>query len=171
METFDLYDENLNKLPRTMVRGGTNNKGEYHLVVHIWIKNAKGQYLIQQRNKQEDIVPYQWAVTSGAVLSGETALEGAMRETKEELGLTFTKEQFTLLKQGLIEDPKANYITYLYIVQEDILLKDCKIDTVEVRDIAYKTMPEIKQMIADNKFWDYERNLKRNGYYSLLEKS
>lgn len=171
METFDLYDKDMNLLPRKMIRGGTNNPGEYHLVVHIWIRNSKGQYLIQQRNKEEDLVPYMWAVTSGAVLSGETALNAAIRETKEEIGLTVEPHQLKLLQQGIIEDPKANYITNLYLLQQDVLLKDCKIDTVEVRAIDYKTMPEIKQMIIENLFWDYERLLKRNGYYSLLEKS
>lgn len=171
METFDLYDKDMNLLPHKMIRGGTNNPGEYHLVVHIWIRNSKGQYLIQQRNKEEDLVPYMWAVTSGAVLSGETALNAAIRETKEEIGLTVEPHQLKLLQQGIIEDPKANYITNLYLLQQDVLLKDCKIDTVEVRAIDYKTMPEIKQMIIENLFWDYERLLKRNGYYSLLEKS
>jgi len=171
MEIFDLYDKNMNKLHRTMTRGGQNNTGEYHLVIHVWIRNAQGQYLIQQRNKEDDLILYQWAVTSGAVLSGETPLEGALRETTEELGLTFKPEQLHLLQQGIIEDGRANYITNLYLITEDILLKDCKIDTVEVRDIAYKTMPEIKQMIVEKRFWDYERKMERDGYYAILEKS
>lgn len=171
MEHFDLYDRNMNKLGKTMPRGGNNLPGEYHPVVHIWIRRNDGKYLIQQRNKKEDIIPYQWAITGGAVLSGETALEGAIRETKEEIGITFQPHQFQLLKRYFIEHEKSNYITYLYLIEEDVLLNDCKLDTVEVKDVAYKSMSEIQQMIAEGTFWNYERMLERTGYFNLLEKS
>lgn len=171
MEYFDLYDQQGNKLNKTMERGSTNNDGEYHLVAHIWIRNPEGEFLIQQRNKLDDVVPHQWACTGGAVTTGETALEGAVRETSEELGLDINPAKFELLKRYYINHEKANYITDLYIINEDILLKDCKIDTLEVRDIAYKTMAEIKQMVEDKMFWDYDRILVRKGYFDLLEKS
>ena len=171
MEHFDLYDKHMKKLGKTMPRGGTNNNGEYHLVVHIWIKNSQNQYLIQQRNKLSDIIPYQWAIHGGAVLTGETSIEGAIRETEEEIGITLQEEDLIHLKRYFIEDPHSNYITDLYIVKKDILLNECKIDTVEVRNVAYKTMEEIHFMIKENTFWDYEHMLTRKGYYTLLEKS
>jgi|LGVF01.2.fsa_nt_gb 8-oxo-dGTP pyrophosphatase MutT (NUDIX family) len=171
MEKFDLYDKNFHKLHKTMNRGDTNNTGEYHLVVHIWIKNSDNLFLIQQRNKLDDQVPFQWACTGGAALKGESSLEAVLRETKEEIGLTINQSNLQLLKRYFINHEKANYITDLYILKEDILLKDLKLDTLEVRDVLYKTMPEIKQMIKDNQFWDYERILIRNGYFNLLEKS
>jgi hypothetical protein len=51
------------------------------------------------------------------------------------------------------------------------LLSDIKIDTVEVKDVAYKTMKEIKQMIQNNQFWKYEDREERIGYLDILEKS
>lgn len=171
MEQFDLYDSSMNKLPHKMNRGEANNPGEFHLVVHIWIRNKKGQYLIQQRNKKEDQIPYQWAVTGGAVLAGETSIEGAIRETQEEIGVSLLPHQFQLIKRDFMTHSQANYITDLYLVTEELLLNDCKIDTVEVKDLAYKSMHEIKQMIEEGTFWDYERLLERKGYFDLLEKS
>lgn len=171
MENFDLYDKQMNKLGKTMHRGGRNLPGEYHLVVHIWIRRSDGKYLIQQRNKQEDLIPFQWAITGGAVLTGESSLEGAIRETKEEIGITFQPNQFQLVKRYFIEHPKSSYITDLYLIEEDVLLNDCKLDTVEVKDVAYKSMSEIMEMIAEGTFWNYERMLERMGYFNLLEKS
>lgn len=171
MEIFDLYDENFNILDNKMIRGTTNNKGEYHLVAHIWFKNSEGKYLIQQRNKTTDRIPYQWAATGGAAVSGDNSIKTAVKETFEELGVKFEEEKFILLKRYFCEDETANFITDLYIVKEDILLKDLKLDKVEVRDVAYKTMPEIKEMIKNNEFWNYERILTRSGYFDLLEKS
>ncbi len=171
MEKFDLYDKNFNKINKTMDRGGSNNPGEYHLVTHIWIKNSEGKYLIQQRNKQSDFVPYQWAATGGAAVTGDSSIEAAVRETYEELGINVEPKKFTLLERYFCEDENANFISDVYVIKEDILLNDINIDTVEVRDVAYKTMNEIKQMIKNNQFWNYERILSRKGYFDLLEKS
>lgn len=171
MERFDLYDKHMNKLDKTMPRGGHNLPGEYHLVVHIWIRRKDGKYLIQQRNKRDDLIPHQWAITGGAVHSGETSLEGAIRETKEEIGIVFQPDQFHRVKRYFIEHPKSNYITDLYLVEEDVLLNDCKLDTVEVKDVAYKSMSEIHEMIEEGRFWNYERLLERTGYFNLLETS
>jgi isopentenyldiphosphate isomerase len=171
MEIFDLYDSDFNMLEKKMVRGTSNKSGEFHLVVHIWIRNSDGNYLIQQRNKLDDKIPFQWATTGGAAVTGDDSIKTAIKETYEELGIKVPKEKFELLKRYYCEDGKANFITDLYIIKEDILLKDIKIDKVEVRDTAYKTMPEIKEMIKNNTFWNYERILVRNGYFDLLEKS
>jgi len=171
MEIFDLYDKHFNLLEKKMVRGTSNQKGEYHLVAHIWIRNSEGKYLVQQRNKLDDKVPFQWATTGGAAVSGDDSIKTAVKETYEELGIKVPKEKFQLVKRFFCEDGKANFITDLYIIKEDILLKDIKIDTVEVRDVAYKTMSEIKEMIKNNEFWNYERILVRKGYFDLLEKS
>lgn len=171
MELFDLYDKEFNKLNKTMERGSRNDDGEYHLVVHVWIRNSKNQYLIQQRNKSTDKIPYQWACTAGAVKSGEASIEGAIRETKEEIGIALNRDKLTLCKRYFVEDSKANYIVDCYLYEEDILISDCEIDTVEVRDIRYESMVTIKEMIKNNEFWDAERHKSRKGYLNLLEKS
>mgnify|MGYP000044196871 FL=1 len=171
MEWFDLYDKDGNKLPKKMPRGGSNHPGEYHLVVHVWIRDSLGRYLIQQRNKRSDLVPHQWGITGGAVTSGETSLAGALRETYEEIGLTLDQAKLRRVHRYVIDHPKSNYITDLYLYEEDVLLNDLKLDTVEVRNVDYKTMDEIRAMITEGTFWDYERLLERQGYLALLEKS
>jgi len=171
MERFDLYDKDLNKLNKTMIRGESNLTGEYHLVTHIWIRNSKNQYLIQQRNKADDLVPYQWAATGGAITAGETVLDGTLREVEEELGIRLQPENLQLVQQYHTNSDVANYITYLYLVEVDLPLEDCRLDPVEVRAVKYATMPEIKEMILRNVFWDYARLTSRLDYFDSLEKS
>lgn len=171
MEVFDLYDKDFNILDKKMNRGETNEPGEYHLVVHIWFKNSEGNYLIQQRNKATDRVPYQWAATGGAAVSGDNSIETAVKETYEEIGIKLEPSKFQLVKRYFCDDKQSNFITDLYIVKEDILLKDLKIDTVEVRNVAYKSMSEIKEMIQENRFWNYPSRKGREDYFDLLEKS
>ncbi len=155
MEVFDLYDKEFNKLDKTMDRGTTNNPGEYHLVVHMWFRNSKGEYLVQQRNKETDEIPYQWAATGGAATTGDSSIEAAIRETEEELGLSIDKSKFQLVGRYFTENHIANYITDAYLIEEDILLNQLKIDTVEVREVDYKSMDEIKNMISNKQFWTY----------------
>lgn len=171
MELFDLYNQEGEKLNKTMVRGASNRPGEYHLVVHIWIRNSKKQYLIQQRNKQDDLVLYQWASTGGAVLAGENSQDAAIRETYEEIGLLLDPNQLSLVKRYVIENETANYITDLYLVETEIDIEQLKLDPIEVKAVKLLTMKEIKDMIQHNQFWDYARLMERNDYFDILEKS
>jgi 8-oxo-dGTP pyrophosphatase MutT (NUDIX family) len=171
MEIFDLYDKEFNMLDKKMERGGTNDSGEYHLVVHIWIKNSDGKYLIQQRNKDSDLIPNQWACTGGAVTTGEDSITGAMRETYEEIGIQFKKEEFIKVGRFFSDLPSANYITDLYVIKKDVLIKDCVLDINEVKQVAYYTLSEYKELVKNKKAWEYERLVSRHGYYEALEKS
>ena len=47
-EIWDLYNENRELLGKDHVRGEQLPIDGYHLVVHVWIRNSKGEYLILQ---------------------------------------------------------------------------------------------------------------------------
>jgi len=170
MEIFDLYDKDLNLLDKKMIRGGTNEDGEFHLVVHIWIKNSEGKYLIQQRNKETDRTPNQWACTGGAVTTGEDSITGAIRETEEEIGIRFTKEEMVRVGRFFSEG-STNYITDLYVIKKDVLIKDCVLDINEVKQVQYFTLKEYRELVKNKMAWEYEELVSRHGYYEALEKS
>ena len=46
MEIWDLYNELREVTGKEHIRGEEIPEGYYHLVVHVWIKNKKGEYLI-----------------------------------------------------------------------------------------------------------------------------
>ena len=87
MELWDLYTENRRLTGKTHIRGDEIPDGYYHLVVHVWIKNSKGEYLIAQRSATRPTFPLMWECVGGSVVAGESSLEGALREVKEEVGL------------------------------------------------------------------------------------
>ncbi len=88
MERLDLYTAAGQRTGRTALRGTPVAAGDYYLVVHVWIRDEAGHYLIQQRARDRAEAPGVWAVTAGYVQSGEDSLAAAQRETQEELGLT-----------------------------------------------------------------------------------
>lgn len=87
MEMWDLYNEKRELVGIDHVRGTELPKNCYHLVVHVWIKNRKGQYLISQRSAGRPTSPLMWECVGGSVLKGENSIQGAVREVKEEVGV------------------------------------------------------------------------------------
>ena len=96
MEMWDLYDKDKNMLERKAVRGEKLNKGEFHLVVNVWIENDKNELLVSQRAANRTY-PLQWECTGGSALMGETSIDAAIREAKEELGIDISKENLNIL--------------------------------------------------------------------------
>lgn len=97
MELWDLYNERWELTGRDHIRGEEIPQGYYHLVVHIWIRNSKGEYLISQRSADRPTFPLIWECVGGSVTKGEDSLTGALRETQEEVGLTLSPEDGKLV--------------------------------------------------------------------------
>lgn len=57
------------------------------LIIHTLIVNDKGEMLILQRSKTDDVLPEYWDIPGGTLEDGEDPAVGAIRETKEEAGI------------------------------------------------------------------------------------
>ena len=100
IELLDLYTANGERTGHTVPRGTPPAPGELYLVVHVWIHDEAGRYLIQQRAHHLQDAPGVWAVTAGHVQAGEDSRAGALRETQEEVGLTLDPAALRLWQQG-----------------------------------------------------------------------
>lgn len=157
MEKWDLYDENRQKLGKT-IKKGQNHDGAYTLRVHFCLFNSSGQMLVQQRASSKKHWPNVWDITlSGSAQVGETSKEAINREVKEEFGLDidFSTERacFTFNYANCFDD--------FYIIEKDIEIKDIKFMDGEVQSVAWVTKEEILQKIRDKNFIQY--------YPSLIE--
>ena len=97
MEKWDLYTKYREKSGKEQIRGEKIPNGFYHLVVHVWIRNCKGEYLISQRSVSRPTFPLMWECVGGSVLMGESSIDGALREVNEEVGLDLQPEAGKLL--------------------------------------------------------------------------
>jgi len=62
--------------------------GDWHRAVHIWIYNSQGNLVLQKRAAGKDTFPGRWDVSVGGhVTSGDSVLETALKEVREELGI------------------------------------------------------------------------------------
>lgn len=148
-EFWDVYNRNRIKTGKKIRRDYDKlNEGEYHLVVHIWIINSKGELLIQQRSLNKTL-PGMWASTGGSAIAGEDSLTGAQRELYEELGVLIKRDDFELIHTAFYN----NKIGDVYLVKKDIDLASIKLDETEVMDCMYVTYEKMNEMIRNNEFY------------------
>ncbi|MCK4552344.1 MAG: NUDIX domain-containing protein [Tenericutes bacterium] len=171
MEYFDLYDEFGINLNKKIARGETTSPNEYHKVVHVWIKNDRDEYLVQQRNKSTDRNPYQWAPTAGAVISGEDTITAAIRETEEEIGVLLKQHELVFKDSLFIKHSKTNYIIDIFYINKNIILGGLQLEKSEVKAVAYMTKEKIFEMMENNQFWDFLSFKPKYDYFTILEKS
>ncbi len=170
MEYFDLYDKYGNALNKQALRGHHFKEGEFFKVIHVWIENDSGEFLIQQRAKSNDPTPYQWAITSGIPDQGERAIDAAIRETKEELGVTLDKSKLKKIARIVSSHNEYNTITFVYHTQATLDLDALVLNEKEVLQVKYASISEILEMVETHEFWDYKALLGEPNYFSLIRR-
>ena len=95
-EFNDIYDADRNLTGRTHRRGSPWRKGEYGLVVCVWVYDGKGKVLLTRR-APEKTAAGTWENSGGAVKAGEDSLTAIARELYEETGIRANPEEFELL--------------------------------------------------------------------------
>ena len=159
MELLDIYDENRNKTGRTFVRGTPLKSGEYRLVVHIVIFNAKGQMLIQQRTATKDVDPNLWDVTvGGCATMGDDSRSAAHRELLEELGLDI---DFSHERPYITINFESGFDDFYVFERNDIDLTELTLQASEVQNVQWVTLPEILALLERGEFIRYQEGFIR----------
>lgn len=96
MEYNDIYDENRNLTGRVHVRGRPWRKGEFGLVVCVWIYDGHGHILLTRRAPGKTFAGT-WENSGGAAQAGEDSLTAICRELWEETGIRAAAEDFEFL--------------------------------------------------------------------------
>ena len=160
MEIWDILDKSGRRTGKTVVRGKRGlSKGEYHLVVHIWIIDKNGNILIQKRSEDRPLMPGEWAATGGSALSNESSRHAASRELYEELGIHLQRSELKLIKRML----RRFSITDIWAARCDVELSELKLQKEEVARAMWVTPDELRQMIKDGDFHNYGRD-----YFNLI---
>lgn len=96
MEFNDIYDKDRNPTGQIHRRGTPWRKGEYGLVVCVWVYDGRGKLLLTRRAPGKTFAGT-WENSGGAALAGETSLQAITRELYEETGIRAEPEEFRLL--------------------------------------------------------------------------
>lgn len=97
MEILDIVDENGSPTGETVSREEAHRLGLPHRTSHVWlVRKSRGalQLLLQKRSRDKDSFPGCWDISSaGHIPAGQGFRRSALRELREELGVTAGPEQ------------------------------------------------------------------------------
>jgi len=150
-ELWDVYDADRKRTGRLHRRGAFLNAGEYHLVVHVWMVNRKGEFLITKRAPNKGF-PNMWESTGGSALAGDDSITAALREVKEETGLNLDMNKGSLILQVR----KSDYFRDVWLFRQDFDLQDVILQPGETIDVMYADKEAIQKMWNDGDFVPYD---------------
>jgi tellurite methyltransferase len=154
VELWDVYDEHGNKTGRLHERGKPMKKGDFHLVVHIWIMNRKGEFLISKRTPGEGDIAGLWQTTGVCAVTGDDSLSAALRETREELGIVLEPKNgqfFKCVIRGHNNDD-GGFIIDAWLFRQEADISDVVFQPEETCDAMWATKQQINKMIDEGAF-------------------
>ncbi len=155
-EIFDVYTRDGKYLgTKSKSFCHSENPGVYHKPVWIWIVNSNNEILIQKRAITKKKSPNLWDMPSaGHVVTGETSVEGAIRETKEELGIDTKESDYEYIGEYIYD--KNFEIAQIYLTKLDIKISDFNLCNEEVEEVKWLSLDEFKKVFYSNEFCGFE---------------
>ncbi|NLL12277.1 MAG: NUDIX domain-containing protein [Fibrobacter sp.] len=156
LEFFDVINPDGTSAGYSLPRDEVHKKGLWHRTVHIWILNFNKELLIQKRSLQKEVYPGLWDIScAGHLSSGEDCCTGAIRELKEELGLTVEpgelKYLFTVTQH--YESPDKlfidNELTDVLLLNKDVVIDAMRIDKNEVAEVKFISIDELQKSVME----------------------
>ena len=159
-EILDIYTrEGMYLGTKTREECHSKNPGFYHKPVWIWIINSKNQILVQKRAKVKKSFPNYWDMPSaGHVAAGERIIQGAVRETAEELGVITQEKDYIFIGEYISEITWE--IGQVYLLKLDIELEDIKLQLEEVEEVKWLSFEEFKKIFYSKDFVPYDDEYK-----------
>ncbi|MCA0959348.1 NUDIX domain-containing protein [Muricauda ruestringensis] len=141
-ERIDILDEHGKPTGKSCLKSEAHQKGLLHPTVHVWLYTIDGRILIQQRGKNKATHPLLWDVSvAGHVSAGENVVAAAIREVREEIGLTINETDLKSLGtfkavHKISEDFIDVELHHIYLCQLKSPLDQLVKQKNEVEDLA-----------------------------------
>ncbi len=149
-ELWDVYDRDRISTGRTHRRGDLIPDGDYHLVVHVWVKNREGKILLTRRSANKGF-PHMWECSGGSAVVGENSITAAIREVKEETGISVVPESGRVIKSMR----RVNDHVDVWLFETDAKLSDVRLQEGETCDAKLVTKNEMSEMVKREELVPY----------------
>jgi isopentenyldiphosphate isomerase len=154
-EVWDVYDINGNKTGRLHERGKPMATGDYHIIVHVWKCNSKGEWLIDKRAPRygRGDLDGKWETTGGCAIAGDDSITAALRETKEELGIKLDPKKGKLFNRfNRLGENGHTWFEDVWVFEYEEPIEAVAFDGSEVCDAMWATAEKIRKMMSDKLF-------------------
>jgi len=91
----DIVDKHNQAVHMRLPMGWATDRGLWHRGVHVVVRTHDGKFVVGKRNKSIVFAPNMLEISlGGGIDSGESAIQAAVRETREELGVSLPETAF-----------------------------------------------------------------------------
>ncbi len=142
MEWNDIYDKERRLTGRVHKRGTPWRRGEYGLVVCVWVYDGKGNLLMTRRAPGKSFAGT-WENSGGAAKAGESSRQAIARELFEETGIRACEDEFELI--GSDRDRSAFYD--FYCLKRQTPIEQVVLLPGETDDAKWVTLEQVHEMI------------------------
>ena len=153
-EYIDIVTKKGEQTGKTALKSEAHKNGWYHNTIHLWLYTSKGEILLQQRSHKKSIHPLLWDVSAaGHIDAGETFIEAALRETKEEIGLQLLPTSLNKIGVKLHESSynngeiQDNEFHHVYIAQLNTELNQLIPQPEEVEALKLVSFDKFKDLL------------------------
>lgn len=165
MEYNDIYDNDRRPTGRRHIRGTPWRKGEYGMVVCVWVYDGKGNLLLTRRAPQKSFAGT-WENSGGAVQAGETSRQAIARELFEETGIRAEQNEFELIESGR----DGNFHYDYYCLKRNTPLSQIVLLPGETDGVMWATFSQVHELIREGKMCRVIANQFRKQEQYLLSK-
>ena len=139
-EMFDVVDENDNVL-HPLSRSEIHKRHLRHRAIHIFWLNSAGELCLQRRSYAKDNSPgYLSSSCAGHVDSGENYIQAAVREFREELGISIESHAVTQMDYAPCHEHLGNEFVMSYILKGDY---KAQVFRPEVDSLVWRTPEQV----------------------------
>lgn len=152
MELLDVLTGDGVRTGRTKAKADVHRDGDWHLASHVWLVTPDGRVLLQRRASKKENWPDLWDISvAGHVSAGETPIDAAIREAREELGLSLVASDLhhlgTLRWHALLNGGAyiENEFHEVFVTTREVDLARLVLDPAEVADVVLVRPEEIER--------------------------
>lgn len=143
MEYIDIVTKEGKPTGKSELKSVIHKKGYYHHTAHIWFYTKSNKVLLAQRSAKKTVCPLMWDVSvAGHIDSGETPKQAAIREIKEEIGLSISEndlqsigifECFQTYENGIKDNEFHNtFITELKVPLSELIPQKEEVEALKL---------------------------------------
>ena len=146
-ELIDILTKDGELTGNNCLKSEAHQKGLYHATIHVWFYTTNEKVLLQKRASVKKVFPNLWDVSvAGHIGSGEKIELAAIREVKEEIGLSikttdlvkigFRKDEITHPNGILDNEFKHLFLCKLEKEVSELKMQQGEVDDLELFDLS-----------------------------------
>lgn len=160
MEILDIVDETGEPTGLTVERAEAHASGALHRTSHVWVARRRAgrvELLLQLRSRRKESFPSCYDVSSaGHIPAGDGFVGSALRELREELGMTASPEELVpcglrrIRRRAMFAGGEFidNQVSMVYLLWRDVDAAEVRFQRSELDGVCWTGMGECREMVA-----------------------